>query len=138
MPIDVVGSGAGIRLGGGYRIRDGQVVVIVVVGHVVGLGVGNQVGDVLEGRLSINDVFGEGIGDRSGLGNRFGTVIGSGIGVNSLGSIVELVDGINGGLWVGTVMLCSRIGFDRIRKDVDRKGNELGVSVVWPGNGTSA
>ena len=136
--IDVDGIDGGIRLDGGHDIKDGQVDVIVVIGRVVGLGVSIQVGNVLEGKVSINDVSGGGIEDRLRLGGRFGTIMGSGVDRNLLGSIVELVNGINDGLALGTDMPSSSTGFHRSRKDVDDQGNKFFASIGWPGNGTSA
>ena len=104
----------------------------------MGLGVGIQVGNVLEGRLGINNLFPGGIKDCQGLGGMFGTNMGSESEGNLLGNIVELLDGNSGGLALETIMLGSQTGFDRSRKDVDDKGNEFGVQVGWPGDGTSA
>ena len=142
--INVVGSGDGIGHDGGYSIKDWQVGVNVVVGHVVRLGVGIGVGNVLVGRLNISEVLGEDIEGRLELRRRFGTTVGSGVGGKTLGSTVGLVDGINVGLWLGTVTLSSVTGFDECRKDADGKGDnvgasvEVGASVGSPGGCTSA
>ena len=78
------------------------------------VGVGIRVGNVLECRPSIHEVFGGGIEDRLwlGVGGRFGTIVGSRGGGNLLGSTVVLVDGINDGLMLGTVTLGSLTGLD--------------------------
>ena len=55
--INVVGSGDGIGQDGGSNVKDSQVDVNVAVGHVLRVGVAIRVGNILECRPSIEEVF---------------------------------------------------------------------------------